>query len=76
MAQMEGQNNTPEKEGHCPWSPKQFPLKYPHTDLCRFTPSELKMDINSLSDAELKTLVIRMLEEFNEDLNRIKKIQP
>ena len=33
------------------------------------------MDINSLSDAEFKTLVIRMLREFSEDLNSMKKIQ-
>ena len=34
-----------------------------------------KMEISNLSDAEFKTLVIRMLKEFSEDLNRIKKIQ-
>ena len=33
------------------------------------------MEISSLSDAELKTLVIRMPKEFSEDLNIIKKIQ-
>ena len=33
------------------------------------------MDISNLSNAEFKTLVIRMLEELSEDLNRIKKIQ-
>ena len=35
-----------------------------------------KMEISSLSDAEFKTLVIRMLEELSEELNGIKKIQP
>ena len=34
-----------------------------------------KMEINNLSDAEFKTLVIRMLKELSEDLNSIKKIQ-
>ena len=33
------------------------------------------MEISSLSDAELKTLVIRMLKELSKDLNNIKKIQ-
>ena len=33
------------------------------------------MEISSLSDAELKTLVIRMLKELSEDLNSIKKTQ-
>ena len=33
-----------------------------------------KMESN-LSDAEFKTLVIRMLKEFSEDLNSIKRIQ-
>ena len=33
------------------------------------------MEISSLSDAESKTLVIKMLEEISEDLNSIKKIQ-
>ena len=28
-----------------------------------------KMEISNLSDAEFKTLVIRMLKEFSEDLN-------
>ena len=31
------------------------------------------MEINNLSDAEFKTLLIRMLNELSEDLNRIKK---
>ena len=35
-----------------------------------------KMEISNLSDAEFKTLVIRMLKELNEDLSSIKKIQP
>ena len=34
-----------------------------------------KMEINNLTDAEFKTLVIRMLKELSEDLNSIKKIQ-
>ena len=34
---------------------------------------ELKMEISNLSDAEFKTLVIRMLKELSEDLNIIKK---
>ena len=33
------------------------------------------MEISSLSDAEFKTLVIRMLEELSEELNGIKKIR-
>ena len=33
------------------------------------------MQISNLSDAEFKTLVIRMLKEHSEDLNSIKKIQ-
>ena len=31
-----------------------------------------KMEISSLSDAEFKTLVIRMLKELHDDLNSIK----
>ena len=34
-----------------------------------------EMDISNLSDAEFKTLVIRMLKELSEYLNSIKKIQ-
>ena len=34
-----------------------------------------KMGISNLSDAEFKTLVIRMLTELSEDLSSIKKIQ-
>ena len=34
-----------------------------------------KMEIHNLSDAEFKTLFIRMLKKLNEDLNCIKKIQ-
>ena len=34
-----------------------------------------RMEISNLSDAEFKTLVIRMLKELSEDLNSIKKIQ-
>ena len=33
------------------------------------------MKKSNLSDAEFKTLVIRMLKELSEDLNSIKKIQ-
>ena len=33
------------------------------------------MDISNLSDAEFKTLVIRILKELSEDLSSIKKIQ-
>ena len=34
-----------------------------------------KMEISNLSNAEFKTLVIRMFKELSEDLNNIKKIQ-
>ena len=34
-----------------------------------------KMEISNLSDAEFKTLVIRMLKDLSEDLDSIKKIQ-
>ena len=34
-----------------------------------------EMQLSNLSDAEFKTLVIRMLKELREDLNSIKKIQ-
>ena len=34
-----------------------------------------KMEMSNLSDAEFKTLVIRMLKEISEDLSSIKKIQ-
>ena len=34
-----------------------------------------KMEISNLSDAEFKTLVIRMLKAPSEDINNIKKIQ-
>ena len=33
------------------------------------------MEIRNLSDAEFKTLVIRMIKELSEDLNSIKKIR-
>ena len=33
-----------------------------------------KMEISYLSDAEFKTLVIRMLKELSEDLSSIKKV--
>ena len=32
-----------------------------------------KIEISNLSEAEFKTLVIRMLKELNKDLNGIKK---
>ena len=32
-----------------------------------------KMEVSNLSDAEFKSLVIRMLKELSEDLNNIKK---
>ena len=34
-----------------------------------------KMETSKLSDAEFKTLVIRVLKELSEDLNSMKKIQ-
>ena len=34
-----------------------------------------EMEISNLSDAEFKTLVIRMLKELSGDLNSIKKMQ-
>ena len=34
-----------------------------------------EMEISNLSDAEFKTLIIRMLKALNEDLDSIKKIQ-
>ena len=33
------------------------------------------MEINNLSDAEFKTLVIRMLKELSEDISSIKNTQ-
>ena len=33
-----------------------------------------KIEISNLSDAEFKTLVVRVLKELSEDLNSIKKI--
>ena len=33
------------------------------------------MEISNLSDAEFKSLIIRMLKQFSKDLNSIKKIQ-
>ena len=35
-----------------------------------------KMEISNLSDAEFKTLGIRMLKELDEDLSSIKKRNP
>ena len=37
------------------------------------TTTTKEMEIGNLSDAEFKTLVIRMLKELREDLNSIKK---
>ena len=34
-----------------------------------------KMEISNLSDAQFKTLAIRMIKELSEDLSSIKKIQ-
>ena len=34
-----------------------------------------RREISNLSDAEFKTLVIRMLKELSDDLSSIKKIQ-
>ena len=34
-----------------------------------------KMEMSNLSDAEFKTLVIRMLKDLSEDFSNIKKIQ-
>ena len=34
-----------------------------------------KVEINNLSDAEFKIVVIKMLKELSEDLNSIKEIQ-
>ena len=45
-------------------------------ELIKTSEKELnKMEISNLSDAEFKTLVIRMLKELSEDLNSLKKIQ-
>ena len=43
------------------------PIKTPENDLN-------KMEISNLSDAEFKTLLIRMLKELSKDLSSIKKI--
>ena len=43
-------------------------IKVPEKDLN-------EMEISNLSDAESKTLGIRMLKELNEDFSSIKKIQ-
>ena len=34
------------------------------------------MEISNLSDAEFKTLIIRMLKDLSEELNSIKKKNP
>ena len=44
------------------------PIKTPEKELN-------EMEISNLSDAEFKTLVIRMLKECSEDLSSVKKIQ-
>ena len=47
----------------------------PNERMIRTPEKELnEMEISNLSDAEFKTTVIRMLKEFSEDLNSIKKI--
>ena len=43
-------------------------IKYPEKELN-------EMEISNLSDAEFKTLVVRVFKELSEDLNSIKKIQ-
>ena len=43
-------------------------IKTPETEL-------IKMEMSNLSDAEFRTLVMRMLKELGEDLSSIKKIQ-
>ena len=43
---------------------------------CKTPEKELnKMEISNLSNAELKTLVVRMLKELSEDHKSIKKIR-
>ena len=39
------------------------------------TPELNEMEISNLSDAEFKTLVIRMLKELSEDISDIKNVQ-
>ena len=34
-----------------------------------------RMEVSNLSDAEFKTLVIRMLKDLSEDFSNVKKIQ-
>ena len=53
------QRNTAQMKGH---------VKTPEQELN-------EMEISNPSDAEFKTLVIRMLKELTEDLSNIKKIQ-
>ena len=47
---------------------KKKPIKTPEKELN-------EIEISNLSDAELKTLIIRMLKELSEDLKVIEKIQ-
>ena len=56
------QNEETKKRG-----PNEEQIKTPQKELN-------KMEMSNLSDAELKTLVIRMLKKLSEDLNSIKKI--
>ena len=49
-------------------APKKEQIRTPEKELN-------KMEISNLSDAEFKTLVIRMLKELSEDLSSIKKTQ-
>ena len=57
-AKTRRQRNMAQMKGH---------IKTPEKDL-------KKMEINNLSDAEFKTLLMKMLKELNEDLSSIKKI--
>ena len=49
-------------------APKKEQIRIPEKELN-------KMEISNLSDAEFKTLIVRMLKELTEDLSSIKKIQ-
>ena len=48
-------------------APKKEQIRIPEKELN-------KMEISNLSDAEFKTLVIRIIKELSEDLDNIKKI--
>ena len=49
-------------------APKKEQIRTPEKELN-------KMEISNLSDAEFKTLVIRMFKELSDDLSSIKNIQ-